>query len=813
MNTIEEYILEVEKRLNVYQENRTKMAETFKDISDLTALSVELDEIIKELDQNYSQTKSIDDERKLNEYLNERRLYDATIQGMVRDYQDLKKNVDDSSLEMETASQLVQFFYKRKEILFKLEQIEKDESSLEKVEVSNYFGKNVYIPVTSIDHYQNLMVEVEELDEKICKVFSGLKENVLSDSEEYFYDVSEEVPLSSQSKADLEEEYQEILVEMQSIENSKGKKILFKATYQGQSFSKEIPKVKRYQYGMLFLRLKRVEEQLKLIEKVPPAVFDEQKYNSMGEMQQKTYVANLMLLIENLPRRLMMAYVNGHYIPLEYKTLYTKLVGLMNAQKKVIKSDVLAIDEEYVGKLPLEEQMNYYDDLAERIFKRNSSLKRVAISFQEGNIRKTYEIEEEYAQLFTDCHNRYNSIKDTLAKKVEEIKKDDPRFEQPQNRAYVLAIEEKLEVPIYFDETKYNSLSAEKQIVYCRDLLNEIILQTVVHPIEMNVDNQKVIIDVRYADPFTRASEKLMLFKAQNQPLDIGIDETYVKNLSKAEQEAYYLLLMHDISMKEVVNGVSSTVNGRGYRYDEKYVPLFKVVENRYKTLVEERRQSQLVQAKRKATRLERIRKSLKKKALQIGLAVSMMANVVSFGMMLDNSRTSKVSTTVVTDDIDSTLESVVPETIVIETDESVDSDYTSDTEELEATISNNYLGQNFVLQSDASVYMDYQFDKPYKPTFANDTYTTVGIQLQMPDGSLERVYYNDQDAQSIIQSALDQGAVVVGRAAVASSGMNDYLKNGVETGTFKESDVVTLDLNTDLQNVILDAMNQGRGL
>ena len=212
MNTIEEYILEVEKRLNVYQENRTKMAETFKDISDLTVLSVELDEIIKELDQNYSQTKSIDDERKLNEYLNERRLYDATIQGMVRDYQDLKKNVDDSSLEMETASQLVQFFYKRKEILFELEQIEKDESSLEKVEVSNYFGKNVYIPVTSIDHYQNLMVEVEKLDEKICKVFSGLKENVLSDSEEYFYDVSEEVPLPSQSKADLEEEYQEILV-------------------------------------------------------------------------------------------------------------------------------------------------------------------------------------------------------------------------------------------------------------------------------------------------------------------------------------------------------------------------------------------------------------------------------------------------------------------------------------------------------------------------------------------------------------------------------------------------------------------------
>ena len=94
MNTIEEYILEVEKRLNVYQENRTKMAETFKDISDLTALSVELDEIIKELDQNYSQTKSIDDERKLNEYLNERRLYDATIQGMVRDYQDLKKNAE-----------------------------------------------------------------------------------------------------------------------------------------------------------------------------------------------------------------------------------------------------------------------------------------------------------------------------------------------------------------------------------------------------------------------------------------------------------------------------------------------------------------------------------------------------------------------------------------------------------------------------------------------------------------------------------------------------------------------------------------------
>ena len=96
---------------------------------------------------------------------------------------------------------------------------------------------------------------------------------------------------------------------------------------------------------------------------------------------------------------------------------------------------------------------------------------------------------------------------------------------------------------------------------------------------------------------------------------------------------------------------------------------------------------------------------------------------------------------------------------------------------------------------------------------FKNDIYTTTGVQLQLKDGSIVEINYNDPNAKEIVEDLIQNGAVILARRAVANEGLQDYFQNGIDTGVFFEQSINLANTTSELQEIINDSLSQGRGL
>ena len=96
---------------------------------------------------------------------------------------------------------------------------------------------------------------------------------------------------------------------------------------------------------------------------------------------------------------------------------------------------------------------------------------------------------------------------------------------------------------------------------------------------------------------------------------------------------------------------------------------------------------------------------------------------------------------------------------------------------------------------------------------FKNDIYTTTGVQLQLKDGSIVEINYNDPNAKAIVEDFIQNGAIIIARRAVANEGLQDYLQNGIDTGVFFEQSINLENTTSELQEIINDSLSQGRGL
>ena len=108
---------------------------------------------------------------------------------------------------------------------------------------------------------------------------------------------------------------------------------------------------------------------------------------------------------------------------------------------------------------------------------------------------------------------------------------------------------------------------------------------------------------------------------------------------------------------------------------------------------------------------------------------------------------------------------------------------------------------------------MNYDSSNEYNPMFRNDVYTTTGVQLQLKDGSIVEINYNDSNAKEIVENLIQNGAIIIARRAVANEGLQDYLQNGVDTGVFFEQSIDLANSSSELQEIINDSLFQGRGL
>ena len=106
-----------------------------------------------------------------------------------------------------------------------------------------------------------------------------------------------------------------------------------------------------------------------------------------------------------------------------------------------------------------------------------------------------------------------------------------------------------------------------------------------------------------------------------------------------------------------------------------------------------------------------------------------------------------------------------------------------------------------------------YSLSQEYNPLFKNDLYTTVGVQLQLQDGSIVEINYNDTNAKEIVEDLIQNGAVILARRAVANEGLQDYFQNGIDTGVFLEQSIDLSNATSDLQEIIKNSLSQGRGL
>ena len=857
MNHLEELFEQVEQRAN--ERKRILHSEESDLQNTIQTFYREFDEvkqIIAELEQN-EPSLSLEEKEKLETYRYSRGIYEVSIRSMEEELEKLQ--VEETELTQNYRSVSEIFELRRKAVLEieSLLQKNKDVPFSELHPIRVYDGSVVEVPESVMKDYSVLSSRLEIYDNilaKLLKDYFAVELNALPpirieeqgtiepgrnpeentqkeifsvlgdygeiiDPDDYQYTLEfvnvkdlYETPLHY-TMAELKEQYQQVRDKMkgfvQDFVTENGEKI------------KGVPGKFRDQFGRLSAKLRSIKEKILFLDQEDylEITFDQTRYDSMDFRQQQVYVANLILQIEHLPRSILAVYKNGKYIPFEYEELYDQLTHLLE-QRDRANYTLLALDPDYISQLSLEEQGKYYADILREIISNlQGPLETVEYNgtkytISKQNVSLFYETCELYDATFAKLEAERAKLKTQLKEQEcdpvnhvqgEELHvdnqlvvvKEDSLLQYCRDHARLRALEKELVPDIEFDEERYASFSEEEKIDYCKNLLNQIFLVTPTESVDMQIDGQKVRIHAKYATVFNQICEKL--FDIQEQNLDIKIDEDYVSRLNDAEKKAYYLLMLHDISEKSIKKPMQAEVAGNSYAYEQKYQRLFEKVENRYLELLEKEKEPVRVTKKRAAKFIDKIKKQLKKNTVQLALGMGILLGTLGLAKGY-NQMKSLEATSQATNDL-SKFRDITQDTI-LEQQEALKKDVP-----VEPQITTNYdiLGETFTLNGDSNIFENYVLDHGTTPLYQSDVYTTVGVQLLMPDGSSITVSYHDANAKEMLADCISKGAVIVARQAVAESGVEDYLQNGVITGVFREDNITKSSLDTSLKEIVLE--------
>ena len=345
----------------------------------------------------------------------------------------------------------------------------------------------------------------------------------------------------------------------------------------------------------------------------------------------------------------------------------------------------------------------------------------------------------------------------------------------------------------------------------------------VVKSVKKTLENYKENILTKVSDVLKLNEESSL-----DTDLDITIDEEYVASLTDDEKIIYYHTLLDDIKNSKIEHEKTVQMDENTYKIDEKYEKLFNNIKKRISKIEKKKTLPVLVEKVKKANYLDKIKRQLKKKTVQIGLGLGAMF-CVGFGlgrMSVKTSPTQNVGVTFDTLDNNSQndyVNDVVVKTIdeALENNENLESAATSsnalkdDTSMLDDNIqkANTPFGETFTLKDNAKIFSNYDSSIEYNPMFKNDIYTTTGVQLQLKDGNIVEINYNDPNAKEIVEDLIQNGAVILARRAVANEGLQDYFQNGIDTGVFFEQSINLANTTSELQEIINDSLSQGRGL
>ncbi len=496
-----EFMKNLEKKLNERDQKIKSKEELIKDIKDFEELLPELEQVIRELETKYDETKTEEIKKELNSYLKEREVYFDTIQTF-------RNNLTSLNESLEQEEKLISDLYKRREIEFDLKSFEQVSPFEPVVNVRNQNGEITRIPNGSENAYQMRLADFEEINDMIVAEFVDYEMYDVEEEESKDVEVASAFEIEkAKEKSELEEKRKELLKNLTEIEQEKGKKRTLEYTYRNEKRRVSIPKRLAGKYNYLLSQLKSVEKALE--EYLPTVKFEQELYETMTEEQKKSYIANLMLQMEaRAQTTLNKTYVQGKYIPTEYKKVYEDLIHLLKRDPKYLKSYSYPIDWPSVSTMTVEERKNYFEDLMNKYIEAGKE-NGIALEYENN----TYILKENDIVAFKICYEEYQ-------KSLKEL-------------------QEQEDFKINLDEEFLSNLSEEELKAYYVNAMESITKKKCIDKMSYTVGGvtytfdkkyQSLFIDIasRY-DRLTNKNKKFEILKGKIKPLNINKIKDQIK--------------------------------------------------------------------------------------------------------------------------------------------------------------------------------------------------------------------------------------------------------------------------------------------
>lgn len=836
-----DYIDEFEEKLIEREKSLTAANKDFKDVNDLTSLLTELDEIIADLRNKYiagqkalrkdssneELKKQVESNlRELDTYLKERALYEFEITSTMQDYEaKLAKFKFAESLNSELAK-LKKLYHDRKDIISKIKLIAKpldgDNSRFNPYD-------DIIFSLDNADELMKYQKSLKAIDDQVLNLQNTLNEHLFDEKAEENIETNDfNTPILDGDLMELFHQKEEILNQLKVIEKLPGPKVRF--NFNGNVF--EVPKSRKVSYTNFLRQLKVIDANIEkrthndLIVKL-----DENLLSKMTGPQKRAYLSSLLLQIENIPHGIVVDYIGGKLIPVEYKELYLKINKMLKAEKNFSENWSFALDVNAISKMSEEEKVNYYSDILAKL-SQVPVTDPVTVELNED----TYIVNKKDQSLLKKCCLGLEEAKKGLNKEVSKLESEEELTNTDNSR-----------VENIINKGKKILVTIENKTVSVLDSNVKKLAEkwAVVKSIKGTLENYKESVFEKASGLFQLNEDEDISLTAD---LDITIDEEYVDSLSDDKKVIYYHTLLDDIKNSKIDNEKTVQVGEVVYKIDGKYENLFNCINKRIEKIEKKKTLPVLVEKVKKANYLDKIKRQLKKKTVQLGLGLGAMfcagfglgrmtakSNTVPNVVVTDNTLNNDSKSVLINDDIIKNidnalennnyenLESVATVSNALGTSEEalnddiaeIDNNFQNDNYNIkkESDALTNPFGETFTLKDNAKIFMNYDSSNEYNPMFRNDVYTTTGVQLQLKDGSIVEINYNDSNAKEIVENLIQNGAIIIARRAVANEGLQDYLQNGVDTGVFFEQSIDLANSSSELQEIINDSLFQGRGL
>ena len=757
MKSVVDYINEFEERMSELENAEKNVNKDFKDVIDLTSLMKELDGIIDDLRKKYMESQK------------------ALLQDSTNE--ELKKQVQNNLKELDT--------FLKERALYELEIVStmKDfEQRFMKIKLSN-------LP----EDDSNKLKELYHDSENIIFQMKQLSES--SDSNSFTFDPYDEAVFSLESA----DEYINYRKQLKTVDD-------------------QILNLQTNLNNLLFDKNK--------VETIETKDFNSSVLdgNLMDLFYQKEEILNQLKIIDKIAGPKVKLDFNGDLFEVPkskkifYETLLRKLKVINeNIEKRTHNDLIVKLDEDILDKMDEPQKRAYLSSLILQIENVPSG---ILVSYIDDKM-----IPNEYRKLYLQ-----------IKKMLKNEKK------QPQEWDFKL------------DENALSKMTDEEKVHYYTDFLSKLAEIPMLDPINIEIDNEIYKVDRKDREMFEKCYNGLAEAK---------------KNLEQESQKFVEEPVQEDDSIKidsiidggkkvlvTIENKMVTVLESNVKKLAEKHA-VIKYIKINLQNYERKMEKVVVVQNVRKAKYLDKIKRQLRKNTVRVGLGLGAML-CASFGLAKMASKTTTEEPIIVinTDDLNNDLTQVpesspIDEDVVKIIDDALENQTSSNNyENLEPTettsdiltdeasdlddniyeikedtpvlnddvkdnnnVSINPLGSTFTLKDSAKILTSYDSSMEYNPLFKNDLYTTVGVQLQLQDGSIVEINYNDTNAKEIVEDLIQNGAVILARRAVANEGLQDYFQNGIDTGVFLEQSIDLSNATSDLQEIIKNSLSQGRGL